>query len=70
MTARRYQRHEMEDVERERLVSFETVTILLHSLAIVMELGENGVLIGLLASVAVIGGFFLIAEVSDSPSSP
>jgi|TARA_R100001244_G_scaffold86820_3_gene66315 hypothetical protein len=32
--------------------------------------GENGVLIGLLASVAVIGGFFLIAEVSDSPSSP
>ena len=32
--------------------------------------GENGVLIGLLASAAVIGGFFLIAEVSDSPSSP
>ncbi len=36
--------------------------------------GENSVLIGLLASAAVIGGFFLIAEVSDdtsdSPTSP
>jgi|GEM_PF-794218 len=32
--------------------------------------GENSVLLGLLASVAVIGGFFLIAEVSDSPASP
>tara|TARA_R110000850_G_scaffold130612_2_gene251147 strand:- start:133 stop:378 length:246 start_codon:yes stop_codon:yes gene_type:complete len=34
------------------------------------KLEGDGVLIGLLASVAVIGGFFLIAEVSDSPSSP
>ncbi|PHR11433.1 MAG: hypothetical protein COA41_20195 [Sphingopyxis sp.] len=31
--------------------------------------GENGVLIGLLAAAAVIGGFFLIAESSD-PVSP
>lgn len=32
--------------------------------------GENGVLIGILASAAIIGGFFLIAESSDNPSSP
>lgn len=32
--------------------------------------GGNGVLIGLLASAAVIGGFFLIAESSDNPTSP
>ncbi|NCP44779.1 MAG: hypothetical protein GW822_15325 [Sphingomonadales bacterium] len=31
--------------------------------------GENGILIGLLASAAVIGGFFLIAE-SQDPVSP
>lgn len=32
--------------------------------------GGNGVLIGLLASAAIIGGFFLIAETSDGPTSP
>ena len=31
--------------------------------------GENGVLIGILASAAIIGGFFLIAESTD-PASP
>ena len=31
--------------------------------------GGNGALLGILASVAVIGGFFLIAE-SSNPSSP
>ena len=31
--------------------------------------GGNGVLIGILASAAIIGGFFLIAETSN-PSSP
>lgn len=32
--------------------------------------GENGVLLGILASVAVIGGFFLLAESTDNPASP
>ncbi len=34
--------------------------------------GDNSVLLGILASVAVIGGFLLIAETSDgsSPTSP
>ena len=32
--------------------------------------GENGGLIGLLASAAVIGGFFLIAESSEPATSP
>ena len=32
--------------------------------------GENGILIGILASVAVIGGFFLLAETTDNPTSP
>ncbi len=32
--------------------------------------GENGILIGILASAAIIGGFFLIAETTDNPTSP
>ncbi len=32
--------------------------------------GENSVLLGILVSAAVIGGFFLLAETSDNPSSP
>lgn len=32
--------------------------------------GENGMLIGLLATAAIIGGIFLIAESSDAPTSP
>lgn len=34
------------------------------------NLEGNGALLGILASVAVIGGFFLLAETSDSPTSP